>query len=175
MNNDLLHHIVGPRQPWIASSIREDKRFIARFNSSLSCCRLDDPSTVHLVSLPLRIVGLRWQRSPKVAILLVGCILRIHVKRIGTLRRQRDPESLLLLLPQKLLQGQLYELRVSKDGVIVGLDPTHILKRSLRVVGNDSTFGLFLCQLTELIAEVVIAAVEVARRRGIIGILHDSN
>ena len=66
---------------------------------------------------------------------------------------------------------------MGKDGVIVGLDPAHIFKGSLRVVSNDSALDLFFCQLPQLIAEVVIAAVEVglASRRGIIGVLHDSN
>ena len=58
LNNDLLHHIVGPWQPRIAISIRKDKRSITRFHSSLSCCRLGDPDTAYLISLSLGIVGL---------------------------------------------------------------------------------------------------------------------
>lgn len=174
-NNLLLDHIVGPRHPRIDISIGEDKRSIARFNSSLSGCRLSDPSTTHLISLPLRIVSLGWQRSSKVTILLISCVL-VHVHHIASLRRQGNPQPL-LLLHQKLLQRQLYQLRMSKHRVIVGLDPTHILKGSLRVVGNDSALDLFFCQLPQFIAEVMIATVEVAPRdwRGIIGILHDSN
>lgn len=108
--------------------------------------------------------------------MLISCILKVHVPHIASLRRQRNPQPL-LLLHQKLLQRQLYQLRMSKHRVIVGLDPTHILKGSLRVVGNDSALDLFFCQLPQFIAEVMIATVEVALGdwRGIIGILHDSN
>lgn len=126
-NNLLLHHIVRPWHPWIGICIGEDKRSIARFNSRLSCCRLSDPSTTHLISLPLRIVSLCWQGGPKIPILLISCTLKIHVPNIASLRRQRNPQPL-LLLHQKLLQRQLYQLRMSHHRVIVGLDPTHILK-----------------------------------------------